>query len=284
MPPFPPRGYAGVAMARTEPPRSLFGQQLRTWRRHRGLSQLQLATLAETTPRHMSFIETGRSRPGRELVLRLAECMDLPVRDRNELLTSAGLPPAYAQRDLDEEQLRPFKTAVAAILEHHHPYPGCALDGLGAVKMTNACFRALMPGAHEKTPEQSIDDFFGPGPLRSMLDNWAEVAWTVADGRRHEAARTNDPRQTALAERIMEHLKDVPRPRGMPSDSESPVVCAHFRIGDQRISTFTTVMRFQHAREVTISELRVELIFPSDDAGAQFFRGLVTGKDADVHG
>ncbi|MEM7157125.1 MAG: helix-turn-helix domain-containing protein [Myxococcota bacterium] len=271
-------------MARTEPPRSLFGQQLRTWRRQRGLSQLQLATLAETTPRHMSFIETGRSRPGRELVLRLAECMDLPVRDRNDLLTSAGLPPAFAQRDLDEQQLRPFKTAVEAILEHHHPYPGCALDGLGTVKMTNACFRALMPGAEDKSPEQSIDEFFGPGPMRTMIENWAEVAWTVADGRRHEAARANNPRLTELTDRILAHMKDVPRPRGLASDAESPVVCARFRIGDQRISTFTTVMRFQHAREITISELRVELIFPANDAGAQFFRGLVQGQAADVLG
>ena len=239
------------------------------------MSQLELAALAETTPRHVSFVETGRSRPGRDLVLRLAESMDLPVRERNELLACAGLPPAFAERDLDEDQMRPFKMAVRAILDRHEPYPACAMDGIGQLRMTNAPFRALWPGGENKTPEEAIDEFFGPGPMREMIDNWAEVAWSYADGRRHEAARTNDPRVIELAERVLKHLEGVPRPASLPAPG-SPVTCPRFRIGDRLIETFTTVMRFEHANEVTISELRVELIFPMDEAGDAFFRGLTS--------
>jgi transcriptional regulator with XRE-family HTH domain len=252
---------------------SPFGQRLRTWRRQRGLSQLDLAALAETTPRHVSFIETGRSRPGRELVLRLAQCMNLPVRERNRLLASAGLPPAYPQRDLDEHEMRPFRIAVEAILEHHEPYPGCAIDGLGQVQRTNTAFRALWPGAEDASPEQAIDAFFGPGPMRDMIENWAEVAWAHVDSRRLEAERTGDPRLLALVERSLHHLRGIARP-SISGGVSSPVVCPRFRIGDRVIRTFTTVMRFEHAHEVTLNELRVELIFPIDEVGAAFFRGL----------
>lgn len=252
---------------------SPFGKQLRIWRRQRGLSQLQLASLAETTPRHVSFIETGRSRPGRELVLRLAESMELPVRDRNDLLVSAGLPPAFPERDLAEDQMRPFRMAVEAILARHDPYPGCATDGLGQLHMSNAGFRALWPGGEDQTPEQAIDGFFGGGPMRNMIANWAEVAWTYSDARRREATRTNNARLLELSERILGHLRDVPRPPSVASEGY-PVVCPHFRIGDQIIRTFSTVMRFEHPNEITISELRVELIFPIDAAGEAFFKNL----------
>ncbi len=230
--------------------------------------------LAQTTPRHVSFIETGRSRPGRALVLRLAECMDLPVRDRNRLLSSAGLPPAFAERELEEDQMRPFRMAVEAVLRRHEPYPGCAADGLGRVQMTNAGFRALWPMSAQTSPEESIDAFFGPGPMRELIENWAEVAWAHAEARRQEAARTNDPRLIALADRILGHLRDVERPP-TTEPTGSPVICPRFRFGDQVIRTFSTVMRFEHPNEVTISELRVELIFPLDDVGDAFFRQAV---------
>lgn len=256
---------------RQTPAPSPFGQQLRLWRRRRGLSQLQLASRAETTPRHVSFIETGRSRPGRELVLRLAECMSLPVRDRNALLVSAGLPPAFPEHDLDQEQMRPFRIAVEAVLHRHEPYPACAMDGLGRVRLTNAGFRALWPGADQASPEEAIDAFFGPGPMREMIENWAEIAWAYAEGRRLEAMRTSDPRVSALADRVLEHLRGVPRP---PGTTSSGVVCPRFRFGDQVVRTFSTVMRFEHPTEVTLSELRVELLFPMDEVGDAFFRGL----------
>lgn len=241
------------------------------------MSQLELALWASTTPRHVSFIETGRSRPGRELVLRLAACMDLPIRDRNALLVAAGLHPAFAEHGLDDEQMRPFRIAIQAILDRHDPYPGSAIDHLGRVLMTNAGSRALFPEAESLTPEQMLDGFLAPGPGRDAVENWAEVAWAVADRLRHDAASANDPRLTALAERALKHLDGVERPRP-DFPYESPVMCVRLRVGNQVIPTFSTVMRFETPHEVTISELRVELMFPMDEAGAAFFRSL-TGSN-----
>jgi transcriptional regulator with XRE-family HTH domain len=230
-----------------------------------------LAALAQTTPRYVSFIETGRSRPGRDLILRLAECLDVPMRDRNALLTAAGLGPVYAERELGERELAPFRRAVEAVLERHQPYPGCAMDGLGRVHLANRTFATLWPGLDGVSPEDAVEAFFGPGPMREVIENYAEVAWAYAEVRRHEAARTRHPRLVALTERILTLLSDVPRPsRG--SEPDSPVLCPRFRFGDQVVPTFTTIMRFEHPNEVTISELRVELIFPANESGAAFFR------------
>lgn len=253
---------------------SLFGQQLRTWRRKRGLSQLELSVLAETTPRHVSFIETGRSRPGRELVLRLSESMELPIRARNTLLTTAGLAAEYAERDLNDEGMQPFRRAVEAILERHSPYPACAIDTLGRHQMTNPAFRAFFPGIEKMTPEQAIDAFFDPELSfgRDRIENWVEAAWSYLDRLRHEESRTNHPRLTELIARINHYLKGIDRPR--PTDDSSPVMCIRLRIDGQIIPIFSTVMHFENAHDITISDLRVELVFPMDSAGDAYFRSL----------
>lgn len=250
-----------------------FGRMLREWRGRRGLSQLALAAQAETTPRHVSFIETGRSRPGRELVLRLAEAMDVPIRARNALLEAAGLGRAYAERELDADDVQPFVEAVDLVLRNHEPFPGCAIDGLGCVQRTNVAFERFWPGSKGLTPEQAVDAFFGPGPGREVVENWAELAWRYLDLRRHEANRSGDPRLLALADRAAEHLRDVPRP-STADVASAPIVCPRFRFGDTRVRTFSTVMRFEHSNDVTLGELRVELIFPADETAAAFFRQL----------
>ncbi len=266
-----------VAMQRTRDEGSPFGKQLRYWRQQRGMSQVELAALASTTPRYVSFVETGRSRPGRDVVLRLGDSLELPVRAQNELLQAAGLPPAYAERELDEEEMRPFRLAVRAMLDNHSPYPACAADGLGRPQMVNPTFRALWGDVQDISPEEAVDAFFGPGPGREMIENWAEVAWAYVDGRRREVSRTNDARLRALTERALAHLEDVPRPA---KPTASPIICPRFRVGDRVIRGFTTVVRFEHAHEITISELRVELIFPMDDVADRFFRETAAARES----
>lgn len=250
-----------------------FGRMLREWRGRRGLSQLALAAQAETTPRHLSFIETGRSRPGRELILRLAEAMDVPIRQRNALLEAAGLGAAYAERELEADVVQPFLDAVELVLHNHEPYPACAIDGLGRVQRTNDAFERFWPGAKSLTAEQAVDAFFGPGPSRTLIENWAELAWRDVDLRRREASRCGDPRLLQLAERAESHLRDVPRPQ-RDGLGAAPVVCSRFRFGDTLVRTFTTVMRFEHTNDVALGELKVELIFPADETASAYFRGL----------
>lgn len=250
-----------------------FGQELRLWRKQRGLTQLELAVRAGSSARHISFIETGRSRPGQGLVLRLSECMNLPIRDRNVLLELAGLQPAFQERDLGDAYLRPFRMAIDAILGRHDPFPGSALDALGRVVMTNRASRAFFPGLEALTPEQSIDQFLSPTTGRAFLENWEEVAFFVVDRMRHDAMRTRDPRLAALTERALGHLSGIQRPSGS-SGPGSPVVGMNFRVDGRIIRTFTSVMRFETAREITIGELRLELMFPMDQEAEDFFNSL----------
>ncbi|MEM6292083.1 MAG: helix-turn-helix domain-containing protein [Myxococcota bacterium] len=248
---------------------SVFGRMLRAWRQRRGLSQLSLATEAGTSPRHLSFLETGRSRPGHDLVVRLADALQIPARERDDLLEAAGLPTA-GPAPFEPDALEPFLRAVGQLLEKHAPYPGCALDGYGQVVQVNAAFERLWPGATGMTPEQAVDAFFAPGPARSLIENWTELAWRSVDLRRREAARSGDPRALDLAERAARHLASVPRPAEADTPRE-PVFCPRFRLGDRVLRTFTTVMRFEHADDLGLRALKVELIFPADPAAAAFF-------------
>ena len=125
---------------------SPFGQQLRAWRRRAGISQLELAAQAGTTPRYVSFIETGRARPGRELILRLAAALDVPLRDRNALMTAAGLTPAFPARALSDVAMQPVKLVLEQVLRGHEPYPawvvGRGLRFLSSNRGARRCFQA----------------------------------------------------------------------------------------------------------------------------------------------
>ncbi len=238
------------------------------------MSQLQLSAAAETTPRHLSFIETGRSRPGQELVLRLARCLELPIRDQNSLLTAAGLSPVYPEHTLDADELRLVNSAIRKMLEMHSPYPASAMNGLGKVLISNEAAQVLFPGAEERTPLENIEGFLSPGPGRGLVRNFPTIAWAMVDRMRREAARTRDPRLPPLIERAVELLRDVKRP-APESFSDAPVMNIELQIGDTLVRCFVAVMHFENAAEVTASEIRVEFMFPSDAASEAFFRDLL---------
>ncbi len=253
-----------------------FGHLLKCWRKKAKLSQYQLALGAGTTPRHLSFIETGRSRPGRNVVLRLAQTLDLSIRNRNALLIAAGFAAEFPERDLRDERSRPYLQAVESILKHHEPNPGAAFNSLGSVVLANRPYRRMFPDCEKLTPEQSVDAWFAPGPNREFLENWAEVAWAWIDRQQHEVARTNNTEQARLLDRALDHLSDVNRP--LPSRDAGDVIAPRFRIGDQVIRTFFTVMKFESVLEVTLSELRIDLLFPLDDTAIEFFQALESSE------
>ena len=257
-----------------------FGRQLKIWRQKRGMSQLELATVAATTPRHLSFVESGRSRPGKELVLRLARALDLPVRNQNELLIAAGLPAQFTERELTDQQIQPFRMAVEQIIESHNPYPACVHDGLGRVLTCNDAHRRMVPGCEDMSPEELVDMFFAPGPVRESIDNWPEVAWAWVDRQLRSAANTNNRELSALVDRAMEHLDDVERPEIAPEDHPE-MMTMRFCFGDRIVRTFTTVMCFESAMEVTLSELRVELMFPLDEDSKDFFHEMASAPFAE---
>lgn len=251
-----------------------FGRLLRNLRVRRGLSQLALSSVAGTTPRHLSFIETGRSRPGRDLILRLAGAMKLPSREINQLLGLAGLQPEMAEYSFEDKEIEPYRAALVAVLEKHDPYPGCAMNSAGDILLANDAFKAFAPNSMTTSPEERVEIFFNPdGNAPKLVENWAEVAHGLLDRQRAELTGCFNHRLEKMVSRMEELLKNVERPplRGGETDIVlSPILI----VGGRRLSTFSTFMKFSHAHEVTLSEVRVELTFPTDQTTQEFFEEL----------
>ncbi len=247
-----------------------FGRYMKLWRRQRGLSQLELAVRADLSQRYVSFIETGRSRPGQDVVHRVAEALEVPLRDRNILLETAGLAPSYPEVPLSDDVCAPFSNAIQMILESHEPYPAYVINRWWELIDANAAGRRMFPETGDG-PINLVDAILGPGPIRRMIDNFSAVGWVFLRRMRSEAVNSGpDERLQELLERAEAYMKDV------PVDVESPgaelAICAHFRIGDQVIKTVSMEARFGTAREVTLDELRVGLVFPRGDEAEAFFR------------
>jgi transcriptional regulator with XRE-family HTH domain len=244
-------------------------------RRRETIEQLDLASRAGTTPRYLSFLETGRSRPGRDLVLRLAAALDVPLRERNAWLVSAGLAPEFPDRDMADDAMRPLRLVLDKVLAMHEPYPAWVIAQPLRFVASNRAAEALFPGMCELQPEALIDLWCGPGPMRDVVENWQEVTWAGVATLQREAARTADPRLDELIKRAEAHLKTIP-PHEVGPDPESPLVCARLRINGWLVRTTTAVMRFDAALDVTAADLRVELLFPADDASDSFFQSLAS--------
>lgn len=253
---------------------SPFGRRLRRWRSVRGVSQLDVATAAGTTARHLSFVETGRSRPGRDLVLRLCEVLEVPLAERNSLLIAAGLPAAYPQHRLGSGELAAVDGVLSQVLSRHEPFPAWVVRRPFTFLRANRAAEALFPGLVTMTPEQVVDLWFGPGPFRDSVQNWPEVLRAGLAALRRDAITTDDQQAFALLRRA-EAAATTGAGLGhrLPSEpvGDSPVVCPIFTVDGQTVRTISVVMSFETAVEVTTSQLRVELMFPADEGAEAFF-------------
>jgi len=261
--------YLGVP-----PSSSPFGAQLRQWRRVRGQSQLRLAAEAASTPRHISFLETGRSRPSRDMVLRLADVLDIPLRERNALLHAAGLPPAYSQAEVGTPQFEPFLRAIDRLLNAHEPFPALVIDAHSNVVAANgACALLFGEGlVGSNMLQRYIDD-----GVATAIVNWPEVASAALArlrGQLHQSPL--DDALRSLVTRAEVALGKLP-PEEDPK--RSLVVCPWFQIGKTVIRTIVIAARFDSAVDVTLDELRIELIYPQDDAAERFFRDHAPSRD-----
>jgi transcriptional regulator with XRE-family HTH domain len=257
---------------------SPFGARLRQWRQDRGLSQLSLAGRVGSTGRHISFLETGRSRPSRQMVLRLADTLGIGLRDTNDLLHAAGLPAAYPTAGLDSPDLAPYRAAVDRMLAAHEPYPGMVLDGHWTVVAANRPCQALF-GPTVVGSNFVRDALTNPANAEAIV-NWPEVAWAGLDRLRHHHRRCPfDPDLAQLVTVAEAALAGVPRPE--PATPHL-LVCPWFRVADQVIRTIAVVARFDHPAETTLDELRVELMYPMDDTAERFFRSLPGHADGNA--
>ncbi len=245
---------------------SPFGARLRQWRTHRGISQLALAGQVGSTPRHLSFLETGRSRPSRQMVLRLGEALGVSLRERNRLLHAAGLPAAYPEADVRGPDLAPYLAVIDSLLHAHLPYPAMVLDAHWNVIIANHDCTKLYGG--DVVGANIVRRFLDPAATQAIL-NWPEVAWAGLDRLRHQLDRAPFDEQLRELVTLSETaVSGLPRPHPHPPEF---VVCPWFRIGDQVVKTIGMAARFEPTTEVTLDELRIELTYPQDRDADRFF-------------
>jgi transcriptional regulator with XRE-family HTH domain len=255
------------------------GALLQHWRRARQLSQLALATEAEVSPRHLSFLETGRAQPSREMVLRLAGVLDVPLRERNALLLAAGFAPVYAESPLEAPALAAVRGALEAILAQQEPFPAVVMNRRWDILQTNraaARFFGLLLGARAAGPANVLRLMFHPDGLRPFVTNWEEVARTLLLRSQREALGGRaDPATRAL---LAEVLAYPGVPAGLasapPTTPLLPVVPVRFSHGDQRFDYFSAITTLGTPQDVTVQELRIECFFPADPATAAAARRL----------
>jgi transcriptional regulator with XRE-family HTH domain len=214
------------------------------------MSQLQLAIIADSTSRHISFLETGRSRPSASMVGRLCDALEVPVRERNGLFEGAGISAPYETGSIEGPDLGPFRFAIDAMLDKHMPFRAFVLDRCWNVVLANASATAMIdPGE-----PNMVRMMFG-GSLQPMIDNWDAVAWNGLARLRQDAS--NHPDSEELAE-LIEHargsLAETPRPSSVGT---SLVACPHFRVNGTIIPTITITAQFTAARTATTDELRI---------------------------
>lgn len=255
-----------------EPP--AIGVLLHYWRRTRNLSQLALANEANVSPRHVCFLETGRARPSREMVLHLADTLSVPLRERNALLLAAGFAPTFRELTLDDPALAPVRTALDAILRQQEPYPAVVIDRHWDIVTTNRAashfFAMLLDGRTPAGADNVLRLMFDPDGLRPCVENWEAVAHALIRRVHREAVGG------ALDERGRQLLSDILAYPGVPARWRAPdlgvalvpVVPVSFRHRDQAFHYFSAVTVVGTPQDITLQELRVECFFPLDDATA----------------
>jgi transcriptional regulator with XRE-family HTH domain len=228
------------------------------------LSQLDLALKAGTTQRYLSFIESGRSAPGRDVVIRLGESLGLPLRDRNDLLLKAGYAPAYPETPLGSDDLAPVRDALRHILHAHLPYPAIIVDRYGDIVAANAAQRILVEGTAEHLRANAYRLALHPDGMAPRIANFAEWARHILNNLETALARSPDDRLAALLAELNGY---VPPPR----DTRGPLgfaVPLELRSSSGTLRLMTTITSFATAVDVTLSELRLEAFLPADQATA----------------
>jgi transcriptional regulator with XRE-family HTH domain len=256
--------------------RQAFGEHLRSWRQRRRLSQLDLAHHADISTRHLSFVETGRSMPSREMVLRLAARLDVPLRERNALLVSAGFAPMYRERPLDDPGMQAARQAVELVLKAHEPYPALAIDRHWNLVAANACVAPLMAGADAALLEGPVNVLrlsLHPRGIAPRILNLAQWARHVFERLGQQIAATSDPELAAL----LEELQGYPLPDDDGHTDEgggAGGVVVPLRIAAEggAYSFISTTMVFGTPVDVTLQEMAIESFFPADEFTAAAFR------------
>ena len=257
------------------------GALLREWRQRRNLSQLELALRSAISARHLSFIETGRARPSREMVLHLAERLDVPLRDRNRLLLAAGFAPVFGERSLEQSEMTPIREALDRFLAAHEPYPAVVVDRHWNVVAFN---RGVAYVNHNVAPElrappaNALRIALHPNGLAPQISNLADWSGFLLARLHREIEATGDPELEALYEELAaypgvageEDRADVPTPNEIMLKHE-------LRLDDTDLALFCTFTTFGTARDLTLAELSIVAFYPANPQTAEALSAAVSG-------
>ncbi|MGA5312219.1 helix-turn-helix domain-containing protein [Micromonospora taraxaci] len=256
------------------------GELLRDQRRRRGMTQLDLSIEAGVSARHLSFVETGRSRPSPDLILRLAEQLDTPLAERNMMLLAGGYAPAYPSHDLDGPELAPLRAAVRQILNGHSPYPAVLVDQHWHLVEANPAVALFTAGAAQHLLAPPINVLrlsLHPDGMAPRILNLAEWRAHLLNRLRRQAVTTNDPTLSALHEEL--HCYPCGDDVLPTSDDVSAVVVPlRYRHGDQELSFLSTTTLFGTPLDVTVAGLAVEAFFPADPVTTAALHALDAGS------
>ncbi len=257
-----------------------FGERLRHWRQHRRMSQLQLASEAEISTRHLSFVETGRSVPSREMVLRLADRLEIPLRERNALLVAAGYAPMYRERPLDDPALAAARAAVQAILRGHEPFPALALDRHWNLLAANAAVAPLLAGVDAallRPPVNVLRLSLHPQGLAPRIVNLAQWRLHLLERLHQQVLASGDPVLQGLEAELRAWPVPAPAPP-LAGEAAGVAVPLQLRTPTGVLAFLSTTTVFGTPVEVTLQELALETFFPADEATARALRELAAGS------
>ncbi len=251
------------------------GTHLRQWRQRRRLSQLDLAGEADISARHLSFVETGRAQPSREMILHLAERLEVPMRERNVLLVAGGYAPLFPERPLNDPALAQARAAIDMVLENHKPYPAFALDRHWNVMASNRALPQLYEDVAEdllKPPVNTMRLTLHPRGMAPRVENFAEWRAHLLYQLRERVELTADPVLIALLREVAAY--PAPPPVRLPPGN-AVLLPFQVRVRGGLLSFFTTTMLFGTPVDVTLSELAVECFFPADRETDALLRSLL---------
>lgn len=250
-----------------------FGLFLRNWRSRRRYSQLELALAAETSARHVSFLESGRANPSREMVLKLAATLDIPRIEINNGLLSAGFAPIYPQLDKNAESLSAIRRAIDAMLANHSPFPAIAFDAQWNILQSN-------PAAIQLIKALNLDPAKATNVMQIMLAtdakespflNWPEVArLSLARLQTEQLQRPDDPALQELQKKLSQHPR-INEGRGNEHKELGVVLPMRIRTPETTLSLFSMIAQFGSVQEISMAEVRIELFFPEDNATTEYF-------------
>jgi transcriptional regulator with XRE-family HTH domain len=263
-----------------------FHDLLKSWRTQSGISQLELSMRSDVSQKHISFLESSKSRPSQSMVIQICEAMDIPLRDRNTLLLAAGFAPLYQRRDLTEPEISSVNLALDMMLDQQEPYPAVVVDSLfnvlrvnnGALKLNTALFKVDHPEQLPVIANNVLRGLFHPDGYQRCVSNWHELAPIILRRLQNEidAGKGSPELQVLLSE--LESYKGVPKHWKQHKPEQwlapivtTPIVTIDIDTGTERLSLLSTISTLGTPQDVTLEELRIESYFPGNDATRKFF-------------